>query len=78
MKKYKFISYVIFANNKDEAWEKIQESLQDNEIFDCFSCNEDEITFDDFKNLNPLGLNKEQLKNLTEDNLKDYLGELEK
>ena len=73
MNKYTFISYVIFAKSEDEAWELIQTSMQDNEITDCFSCVQEEITFADYKNLNPLGLNKEQLDNLTEDNLKDYL-----
>jgi hypothetical protein len=77
MNKYTFLSYVIFANNEDEAWENLQESMQQNEITDCFTCIEKEMTFKDYKILNPLGLNKELLKNLTEENLKDYLEEVE-
>ena len=77
MKKYTFISYIVFANNEEEAWENIQESMQQNQIADCFTCAEDKITFDDFKNLNPLGLNKKQLDNLSEENLEEYLEEFE-
>lgn len=73
MKKYQFISYFIFANNEDEALENIQESLQQNEITDCFSCIETELTFKDIVELNLLGLNQEALNNLTEKNFKDYL-----
>ena len=73
MKKYQFISYFIFANDEDEAWENMQENLQQNEITDCFSCIETEVSFKDIVELNPLGLNKEALNNLTEENFKDYL-----
>ncbi|MGA2296066.1 MAG: hypothetical protein ABSG15_00775 [FCB group bacterium] len=73
MNKYTFVSYVIFADSEDEAWEQIQESINDNELSVCLSCVEEEITFDDYKNLNPLGLDKEALNNLTEENLKDYI-----
>jgi len=77
MKKYTFISSAIFADSEDEAWDKIQERFQDNEITDCLACLEEDITFEDFKQFNPLGLNKDLLANLTEENLKEYLEELE-
>ena len=73
MKKYTFKSYDIFANSDDEAWEIIQESLQENEITDCFTCIETEISFEDYKKLNLLDLTMEQLANLTEANLQDYI-----
>ena len=76
MNKYTFISYAVFANSEDEALENIQSSLHDNEFSDCFSCVEDEITYEDFKHFNPLGMNKEQLSKITEENFTEYLQEL--
>jgi len=75
MKKFIFKSFDIYANSEEEAWENIQESLQENEISVCFTVSEIEISLEDFKSSNPLNLNNELLDNLTESNFRDYLNE---
>lgn len=77
MKKYIFTSYKIVANNEDEAWDELHNTLQDNSPEDIFIVSESDIDFETIKELNLLGLNKKELKNIKEENLDKYINKLE-